>query len=90
MTVVHAADATVHAMHGSTFTSFVSPSRGSEQLCAWRLEIAPDTEGVEHVVTRRDRPPGRNRDAAPPPAARGECAVSTDRAASRGRAAGSR
>ena len=36
MPVVHAADAVIHDMHGSRFTSYAAPSRGSAELCAWR------------------------------------------------------
>ena len=35
--VIRSADAAVHLVHGSTFSSFVAPSRGSAQLCAWQL-----------------------------------------------------
>lgn len=54
MTIKTASDAVVHSMRGSTFTSFVAPALGSEQLCAWRLDVPPDTEGVEHRVTREE------------------------------------
>lgn len=54
MPIKLASDAVVHAMHGSTFTSFVAPSLGSEQLCAWRLDVPPDSSGVEHRVTHEE------------------------------------
>jgi quercetin dioxygenase-like cupin family protein len=47
-------DAIVHRMHGSSFTSYVSPSSGSQQLCAWQLDIAADTAGVAHRVTHEE------------------------------------
>ncbi len=39
MPVIHSADIAVHQVHGSTFSSFVAPSRGSTQLCAWQLRV---------------------------------------------------
>ena len=39
MPVIRSADVAVHQVHGSTFSSFVAPSRGSAQLCAWQLEV---------------------------------------------------
>lgn len=54
MTVTRSADAVVHAMHGSTFTSFVAPSSGSEQLCAWQLDVPAATTGMEHQVTHEE------------------------------------
>ncbi len=46
--------ATVHDLHGSTFTSYLAPSRGSEQLCAWRLDVPATTVGVAHRVTHEE------------------------------------
>ncbi|GLY06056.1 MULTISPECIES: cupin domain-containing protein [Actinoplanes] len=43
-----------HRMHGSTFRSYVSPASGSEELCAWRLEVAPGSRGVRHRVGREE------------------------------------
>lgn len=43
-----------HRMHASTFTSLVAPSRGSARLCAWRLDVASGTPGVEHRVNREE------------------------------------
>lgn len=54
VTIRTASEAVVHSMHGSTFTSFVAPALGSAQLCAWRLDVPPDTEGVEHRVTHEE------------------------------------
>ena len=48
------ADATVHEMHGSRFHSFVSPSRGSSQLCAWRVDVAGGSTGAEHTVSHEE------------------------------------
>jgi quercetin dioxygenase-like cupin family protein len=40
--------------HGGRVLSYVAPSRGSEQLCAWRLEVPPDLRGVPHRPTREE------------------------------------
>ncbi len=47
-------DAVVHRLHGSVFHSYVSPAAGSEELCAWRLEIAGGTAGVPHRVGKEE------------------------------------
>jgi quercetin dioxygenase-like cupin family protein len=54
MPVIHAAESVVHQMHGTTFTSYASPARGSRELCAWRIEIPDGTEGVTHHVSREE------------------------------------
>ncbi|MFE2994768.1 cupin domain-containing protein [Nocardia sp. NPDC059246] len=54
MPVIHAADAQSHEMHGSRFTPLVRPSTGSSELCLWRLEVAPGTQGVPHRVLREE------------------------------------
>jgi quercetin dioxygenase-like cupin family protein len=41
-------DAVEHEAHGSTFRSYVAPSRGSAQLCAWRLTVPAGLQGVAH------------------------------------------
>ena len=54
MPVIHAAESVVHEMHGTSFTSYASPERGSRELCAWRIEIPGGTEGVPHHVSREE------------------------------------
>ena len=54
MPVIHAGEAVVHEMHGASFTSYAAPARGSQELCAWRVEIPGRTEGVEHHVSREE------------------------------------
>lgn len=54
MPVIHAADTESHEMHGSRFTPLIRPSMGSSELCLWRLEIAPGTEGVAHRIRREE------------------------------------
>jgi quercetin dioxygenase-like cupin family protein len=52
--VIRSADATVHQVHGSTFSSFVAPSRGSAQLCAWQLSVPAGLRGVAHRPSREE------------------------------------
>ena len=54
MTIVRSADRTTFETHGSTFHSYVSPSRGSTQLCAWRLEVPAGLRGAAHRPTREE------------------------------------
>jgi quercetin dioxygenase-like cupin family protein len=52
--VVHAADAVIHDMHGSRFTSYAAPSLGSQELAAWRIEVPPGSPGLPHTITREE------------------------------------
>jgi quercetin dioxygenase-like cupin family protein len=54
MPVVHASDAVPFDTHGSRFLSYVSPSRGSSELCAWQLSVPADLEGVAHRPNREE------------------------------------
>ena len=54
MPVIHAAETVVHHMHGTSFTSYASPARGSKELCAWHIEIPGRTAGVPHHVSREE------------------------------------
>ncbi len=54
MTVVPADRAVPFEAHGSRFLSYVAPSRGSSELCAWRLEVPPGLTGVPHRPTREE------------------------------------
>lgn len=54
MAVVRSTDSVVHQLHGSVFTSYAAPARGSRELCAWRLEVPAGTTGVAHRVTREE------------------------------------
>jgi uncharacterized RmlC-like cupin family protein len=54
MPVIHAADSVAHDMHGSRFTSYAAPARGSAELCAWRLDVPAGSEGTPHVVSREE------------------------------------
>jgi quercetin dioxygenase-like cupin family protein len=52
--VIHADQAAVHQMHGTSFTAYASPARGSRELCAWHIEIPGHIEGVRHHVSREE------------------------------------
>lgn len=52
MSIHRSADAVEHRMHGTVFRAFASPSTGSAELCAWRIQVAPGTAGVPHRVGR--------------------------------------
>ncbi len=54
MPVFHHADAVPYETHGSRFRSYVAPSRGSQQLCAWQLTVPPDLLGVAHRPSREE------------------------------------
>jgi quercetin dioxygenase-like cupin family protein len=54
MPVIRAAQSVVHQMHGTSFTSYASPARGSRELCAWHVEIPGHTDGVPHHVSREE------------------------------------
>ena len=54
MPVVREQDAVPHQLHGATFHSFVAPSSGSSELCAWRLDVAAGTTGIPHRVSREE------------------------------------
>lgn len=54
MPVVRSADAVPFETHGSRFLSYVSPARGSSQLCAWQLTIPAGLRGVAHRPTREE------------------------------------
>lgn len=48
MPIYSAADADQFEAHGSRFASYIRTARGSSSLCAWRLDVAPDQQGVTH------------------------------------------
>jgi mannose-6-phosphate isomerase-like protein (cupin superfamily) len=54
MPVIRTADAVAYDLHGARFTSYAAPARGSEQLCAWHLEVAPGSGGAPHRVNREE------------------------------------
>lgn len=54
MPVLREDDAAVHEVHGSRFTSYVAPSRGSRELAAWRLDVPAGLRGVAHRPSREE------------------------------------
>ena len=54
MPVIHADQGAVHTMHGTSFTAYASPGRGSRELCAWHIHIPARTTGVRHHVSREE------------------------------------
>lgn len=54
MTIIKAADATIHEVHGSRFAAYVAPSSGSAELCAWRVEVPINARGLAHRVSREE------------------------------------
>ncbi len=54
MPVIGSTEATTFETHGSRFSSYVAPSRGSSELCAWRLDVPADVEGVAHRPNREE------------------------------------
>ncbi len=54
MPVIRPVDAVPFETHGSRFLSYVSPSKGSTQLCAWQLTVPADLRGVAHRPTREE------------------------------------
>jgi quercetin dioxygenase-like cupin family protein len=54
MPVIRSTASTDHRLHGSVFQSYVAPSMGSVELCAWRLNIPSHQKGVAHRPTREE------------------------------------
>src|SRR5258707_400602 len=54
MPKIASSDAEVFEAHGSKFSSYVRPSRGSSELCTWRVDVAPGLVGTAHKPTREE------------------------------------
>jgi mannose-6-phosphate isomerase-like protein (cupin superfamily) len=58
MPVIRAADAVVHELHGTRFTSYASSASGSAELCVWRVDLpepaAEPSPGVPHRISREE------------------------------------
>lgn len=53
MHVIRAATAPTFDLPGVTFTALAAPSRGSAELCAWRISVEPGLESPEaHTIDR--------------------------------------
>ena len=54
MPLVTSSDAEVFEAHGVRFSSYVRPARGSDQLCAWRVEVPAGQKGARHSPSREE------------------------------------
>lgn len=54
MSLITAGAAEVFETHGTRFSSYVRPSRGSGELCAWRVDVPPALTGAPHRPTREE------------------------------------
>ncbi|NUS15376.1 MAG: cupin domain-containing protein [Streptomyces sp.] len=54
MPFITADEAVVHDLHGVRFVSYASSERGSKELCAWRGEVPPGSEGQAHTISREE------------------------------------
>ncbi|MFN8192042.1 MAG: cupin domain-containing protein [Nocardioidaceae bacterium] len=54
MHVIKKCDAPVFELPGVSFTALAAPSRGSHQICAWLLTVAPGLESAEAHSLDRD------------------------------------
>ena len=54
MPVTRAAEAEVHEMHGTRFTSYIRPGMGSSELCVWQIRMPAGLKGVPHKVLREE------------------------------------
>jgi len=54
MTTIHATEAPRFDLPGLVFTGLASPSRGSTDLCTWRLEIEPGFASPDAHTLDRD------------------------------------
>ena len=48
MPLITSGDADVFETHGARFSSYVRPSRGIGQLCAWRVDVPAGLTGAPH------------------------------------------
>lgn len=54
MPLITSSDAVVFEAHGARFSSYVRPARGSDQLCAWRIEVPAGQKGAPHRPSREE------------------------------------
>ena len=54
MTIIRGADAPRFQLPGAEFTGLASPSRGSADLCTWRLTVAPGRDEPEPHTLDQD------------------------------------
>lgn len=54
MTLIRSASAPVFEQPGTTITGLAAPSRGSREISAWRLRLAPGAASPDHVLTHEE------------------------------------
>jgi quercetin dioxygenase-like cupin family protein len=54
MSVIASDDVDVFETHGVRFSSYVRPSRGSDQLCTWRVDVPAGPGGTPHRPSREE------------------------------------
>ena len=54
MAIVRATEAAVFEMPGFQFNGLTAPSRGAQELCTWRLHIAPGATSDPHRLDREE------------------------------------
>ena len=54
MPILTAPQGPTHSLSGTEFTSLATPSRGSNDLSVWTVEIAPGTPATPHALTREE------------------------------------
>ena len=54
MTIVRAAEAPTFELPGVTFTALAAPSRGSADVCTWRISVAPGLRSDQSHRIDRD------------------------------------
>jgi quercetin dioxygenase-like cupin family protein len=54
MSQIASDDVDVFETHGVRFSSYVRPSRGSDQLCAWRVDVPAGPGGTPHRPSREE------------------------------------
>jgi len=50
--IVRGAEAPEFELPGVRFTALAAPSRGSAEVCTWRITVAPDVDGQPHTLDR--------------------------------------
>ena len=54
MPVIPAPSEFTHELPHARFMSLATPSRGSHELCVWRVHLAPHAEPQTHQLTREE------------------------------------
>jgi mannose-6-phosphate isomerase-like protein (cupin superfamily) len=52
MSIIRADQAPTFELPGLRFTAYAAPSRGSAELCTWKITVSPDQEPVSHILDR--------------------------------------